>query len=358
MKANLDATENQYKSYGAVRRGLLDPSEAGFENRAVFEAMDRKLSTQLNDIKVKLENAQEELKDLVMDRQYLLKAGVDKVDTLADYKSIRSALKKNRTFDYVKYGDDLMDTIAGMEAQDIALQRAFYKVGSKADWSKLTPKSVFKDGAISDVRLSLQVQNIEYKAVSELKGTLTTDEIISKLGGGDLTEGSCSSLAFSYAGNKVGLDVTDYRGGDSRYFFSLNSRIREIADLPNVVSFIEENTNDIKCATSLLKKMEKGKEYYLATGKHAAIVRVTDNGYEYLELQTVDRNGFKELTTERLRRRFGCQKSHSISGRKFAVKSELIDISSLEDNTEFQKILGYMNTDSSKQKKGGGGYAK
>ena len=62
---------------------------------------------------------------------------------------------------------------------------------------------------------------------------LTPDEIIAKLCGGDQTKGSCSSLGFAYAGNHVGLDVTDFRGGESQNFFSMNSNIVAIAKLPN-----------------------------------------------------------------------------------------------------------------------------
>jgi hypothetical protein len=132
----------------------------------------------------------------------------------------------------------------------------------------------------------------------------------------------------------------------------------EISKLPKVISYIEENTSDVKGALALLKKMEDGKEYYLATGSHASIVRKVGAGYEYLELQTVNSNGFKPLTTDVLKRRFGCKMSHTFHGRKYASKSELIEVSSLGNSEEFRKILGYMNTETYKQKKGSKGYAK
>lgn len=357
LKANLKQTEDQYKSYDPVRRGEMDPKDAGFDSRAMFESNDRELLANLKDIKTNLDKSLNDLQDLMMDKQYLIQAGAGKVDTLADYRNIRSALKKNATFDYSKYGDELRDTIASMDAEEISLQSAFYKNGSTSNWRGLTPKEVFKDGAISNVRLSLRNQNIAYMEVNQLNSKLTTEEIINKIGGGDLTHGSCSSLAFSYAGNKVGLDVTDYRGGDSQYFFSMPKNIREIANLPGVVSFVEEDINDIKGVNRLLEKMEKGKEYYLSTGRHVAIVKKTDK-VEYLELQTERSNGYKELTTDVLRNRFGCKLYRSFQGKRYAVKNDLIDINSLADNSEFQKILGYINTNSSKQKKGGRGYAK
>ncbi|CAG5926391.1 gp35 [Streptococcus pneumoniae] len=36
---------------------------------------------------------------------------------------------------------------------------------------------------------------------------------------------------------------------------------------------VAKNTNDFKAVKELLEKAENGKEYYLATGRHAAIIR-------------------------------------------------------------------------------------
>jgi hypothetical protein len=57
------------------------------------------------------------------------------------------------------------------------------------------------------------MDKIEYIEVKELGTPLTDEQIIAKLSGGDLITGSCKSLAYAYAANKTGLDVTDYRGG-------------------------------------------------------------------------------------------------------------------------------------------------
>lgn len=45
-------------------------------------------------------------------------------------------------------------------------------------------------------------ENVEHRAVQALPKQLTSDEIIERLAGGDMTQGSCSSLAFAYIGNK------------------------------------------------------------------------------------------------------------------------------------------------------------
>ena len=187
---------------------------------------------------------------------------------------------------------------------------------------------------------------------------LTPDEIIAKLCGGDQTKGSCSSLGFAYVGNHVGLDVTDFRGGESQNFFSMNSNIVAIAKLPNVNSVIETVVDDFKGTNALLKTMTESKLYYLATGQHAAIIRKVAGGYEYLELQSARNNGFFKLTTDVLKRRFGCKHSHTRFGTKYALPNVLIDIDSLQGNKEFEQLLNYLNTATDKQMKGASGYTK
>lgn len=213
-------------------------------------------------------------------------------------------------------------------------------------------------GIESGVGIQLLGSNIEYREVNQLDKPLNSDEIVSRLGGGDKTKGSCSSLAFAYAGNENGLDVLDFRGGESQYTFSLNSNIYDIANLPGVKSVTADHTNDFKSASVVLEKAKSGKSYYFATGKHAAIVRRSENGLEYLELQSSYDNGFKPLTNERLKNRFGAQKSHTVAGSKFESKSVLIDVASLKGNKEFEHLLGYINTSNKAQRKGKDGHEK
>ena len=203
-----------------------------------------------------------------------------------------------------------------------------------------------------------QNDKVEYNEVKKLQKELTTEEIIKKLGGGDKTGGSCSSVAFAYIGNRNGYDVLDFRGGKSMNIFASTRSIVEIANLDDIQSKITKNTNDFKAVKELLAFAKEDKEYYLATGGHAAIIRKTNKGFEYLELQTEDKNGFKKLDKTALKSRFGCQTSHTVSGLKLEPASILIDVDSCKNNEEFKNLLGYINTAKDKQNKGEGGYAK
>lgn len=217
---------------------------------------------------------------------------------------------------------------------------------------KNTPKNDKINISNNEIIKQLKDLKIEYNPVQKLDESLTTDEIVQKISGGDMTKGSCSSLGFAYIANKNGLDVLDFRGGSSQDFFSTTSNIYKISQLPGVKSIVAENTNDIMATTSLLKTLEEGKEYYLATGNHAAIVRKIENTYEFLELQSPKENGFKQLTTNILKNRFHCKQTHSIQGIKFKTKNILMEVDSFKDNSEFEEIMGYINTSENKQIKG------
>lgn len=201
-------------------------------------------------------------------------------------------------------------------------------------------------------------ENVEHRAVQALPKQLTSDEIIERLAGGDMTQGSCSSLAFAYIGNKNGLDVLDFRDGGSRRVFSMNKNIMKMLELPGVEGSITKVKKEVQGTIDVLKNIELNKEYYLATGKHAAIVRKLDTGYQYLELQSKCQNGWMPFErygsmATTLNKRFGCRKTVDKSfGYVWERTVILMDVDSFKDNEEFEQLLGYINTAVDKQRKG------
>ena len=204
----------------------------------------------------------------------------------------------------------------------------------------------------------LEKEKIQVVETKPLESPLKEEEIINKLCGGDMTIGSCTSLAFAYTGNKGGIDVIDFRGGDSCKFFAKTANILQIAELDGVESTVIKHTNDFKATVDLLKTIKDDKEYILSTGEHTAVVRKAEKGFEYLELQSPTDNGFKHLGKEELKNRFNCKKSHSVHGVKLETKNVLIDRESLSQSDEFKQILKYINTEKENQKKGASGSAK
>lgn len=207
-------------------------------------------------------------------------------------------------------------------------------------------------------------ENVEHRAVQALPKQLTSDEIIERLAGGDMTQGSCSSLAFAYIGNKNGLDVLDFRDGGSRRVFSMNNNIMKMLELPGVEGSITKVKKEVQGTIDVLKNLELNKEYYLATGKHAAIVRKLDTGYQYLELQSKYQNGWMPFErygsmATTLNKRFGCRKTVDKSfGYVWERTVILMDVDSFKDNEEFEQLLGYINTAVDKQRKGALGDAR
>ena len=219
------------------------------------------------------------------------------------------------------------------------------------EWQKKT--------VINPITIECEKAGITKLGVKKLEKALTEEGIIKKVGGGDLTKGSCMSAALAYASNKNGYDVLDFRGEPSRSLFAKRATARQLCDIPGVKSYKDHGKNDVAVAKRLLKNMEAGKEYILITGQHAAIVRSYDGTMKYaewLELQDSKDNGYRFFSSdieEDLRNRFGC--------RKYGTKrwmSYLIDIDSIKDNDNIRAAMEYINTEPGKQKKGKHGKIK
>ena len=187
-----------------------------------------------------------------------------------------------------------------------------------------------------------QANKIEHREVKKHQKEVSMDDIITRIGGGDRTRGSCASLGLAYAANRGGYDVLDFRDGESRTYF---------ASHPHLSSFIGKMggiTNKGRGKMSgieLMRTTEIGKEYYLAIACHAAIVRQVSKGkYEYLELQSATSNGWKPLNAKVFGWRF------SANGREWHY--EMIEISKLYNDPSFIKLMGYINTAEDKQVKG------
>ena len=265
--------------------------------------------------------------------------------------------KRYKTKDIRKLLESMSDREYAHYSQLLAKNPIFNKnsknhLTNNVNSDKIPVKIV--DGNIENenIRKMLEANNVEFRAVEPLKKELSESEIIERLGGGDMTKGSCSSLAFAYTGNKAGFDVLDFRGGGSCYVFSSNLTINEIASLKGVNGVVVKDFNDFTVANKLLKMVEDGKEYYFGVGQHVAIIRKAENGFEFLELQSRNDNGFKPLTTDILKRRFACKKSHTVYGTKLQGVGQLMECTALAQNSDFKKILGYINTAGSEQRKG------
>lgn len=196
---------------------------------------------------------------------------------------------------------------------------------------------------------ALKNDGVEYRAVKMHETPLTENEIISALAGGDLTQGSCASLGLAYCGQKGGMNVLDYRDGKSRNFFATKYWLEKIADLPGITAFKETARSSITAGNRLLKYVEAGKEYYLVSGRHAAIVRKTKEGVlQYLELQSARNSGWHNFDgnpRSTLKYRFGEYKGWDLT-------DYMIEVDSIKNSPDLKNLLGYINTAENEQRKG------
>lgn len=201
----------------------------------------------------------------------------------------------------------------------------------------------------------------KYNPVLKNKSLLTSEEIIAALAGGDKTKGSCASAALSYVGQRQGWHVLDFRGGESQRFFSSPETLRELSMANGIKTIREKGACSITVGNRLLKHCEAGKEYYLCVGRHAAIVRRTDeNVLQFLELQSARNSGWTDFNGNpryTLKSRFGCSSSSDYGISQ--LYDFMIDLDESNfDTDEFKSILGYINTAKDEQKKGTNGTIK
>lgn len=246
--------------------------------------------------------------------------------------------------------------------------RIHFETDEKGKLSKVTEKieaaatpSGQNTKQSNGIQSVIKANNIPYVPVSKYSTMPTKDEIIQKISGGDMTTGSCASLCLAYMGNLDGFDVTDFRGGISQSTFSRYSNLDKIFSISGIDKIEKKEYNGIKAAMDLLNQMQEGKEYCLIAGKHASMVRVVQGKFEYLELQSATKSGWTQFNGNprlTLKNRFGAKQSSTSYGQKLQQRAVLIDSDSVRGKTEFQDILGYINTNASQQQKGAKGFVK
>ena len=224
---------------------------------------------------------------------------------------------------------------------------------TSSDGVILTPKKS-NDANYNRLLAGLNAFDVEYNPVMNHTAKLTDDEIINALSGGDKTKGSCASVGLAYIGQKQGWAVLDFRDGESRRMFSGSSFLKSLSEMTGMQALTAEGASSLTVGNRLLKMCEEGKEYYLAVGRHAAIVRKNADGVlQYLELQSKNRSGWTNFDGNpryTLKNRFGCtQRATNSAHQDFMLDLTESDFTS---NDDFRSLLGFLNTEASAQRKG------
>ena len=210
----------------------------------------------------------------------------------------------------------------------------------------ITPEKS-KDYPYNNIFEQLINSKVEYKPVYKHDVIPDEEQIIRDIAKFDETGGSCSSVALAYIGQKLGFNVHDFRGGESKEIFEKSLYLYYMSYMKGMATIRVKGKSSLAVGNNLLKKCELNKEYCLAVGRHCAIVRKIKDGekyvYQYLELQTQGENGwtnFDNSLNDTLTYRFGCDKMKSNS----STIDFMIDIDASKFGDDFITLLGYLNT--------------
>lgn len=234
-----------------------------------------------------------------------------------------------------------------------------YQKYLRTQWDIITPRQS-TDEKYNKLLSIIQNNSVDYNPVMTHVSALTEEEIINVLSGGDKTKGSCASVGLAYIGQKQGWNVLDFRDGVSRQCYSSSFNLFNLSQMKGMKTLKAEGASSLTVGNRLLKMCEPGKEYYLCVGRHASIVRKTDDGVlQYLELQSATRSGWTNFDGNpkyTLQHRFGCR-SASSSSSDYDFMIDLND-SDFSSNDDFRTLLGYINTSADAQRKGSNGTIK
>ena len=310
-------------------RNLLDSFLADIDNDTIFD----KMQDEMYRLDGRVYSATKKADKFITDAEVLIKE--------ADALGVDSTELRKQVF-YLRGGDRAYSWANFKRDRDAAFTNLQAKV-EEAQKKKLEEEAARPklDTVVDDIK----TRKVDYLEVKEHAKQPTVDEIVERVSGGDKTAGSCSSLAFTFAANHAGLDVLDFRDGESRRYFARRGNIVTICEKMGGVNKYGVSGVEIMKTTTI------GKMCYLAIGKHAAIVRQVAKGkFEYLELQSAYSNGWKPLNATIFGKRFGAR------GRCYSA--QLIDIDLFKGDSSFKTLMGYINTSKDNQKKGASGTIK
>lgn len=279
-------------------------------------------------------------------------------ERIAAQKELSEATKKRQGLDKDLVVNEM--TYSDWKKWKMGLENSGGGGTMKVDTSVIKTPKKSNDANYNRLLAGLNAFDVEYNPVVSHASKLTEAEIIAALSGGDMTRGSCASVGLAYIGQKQGWNVLDFRDGESRRMFSGSAFLKSLSEMNGMKALTAEGASSMTVGNRLLKMVEPGKEYYLATGRHAAIVRKNDDGVlQYLELQSKNRSGWTDFDGNpryTLKTRFGCtQKSSAASIYDFMLDITESDFTSSDD---FRTLLGFLNTEENAQRKGKDGTIK
>ena len=187
--------------------------------------------------------------------------------------------------------------------------------------------------------------------VNRLEKPLSDEEIAKRVAARTHPVGSWGSAAFAYIANKNGFDVPDFRDGVGKL---LRSRVfaNAIQGLPGVKgqTIMLKGTPALSAAEELLK-LPKGKEYHFSLEGRSGIMKNTDDGLKYMELDRDSgyRPGWRPIGKEKIDVAYKLTKQFSVhsdlrhmAGKMADTPLDFFEVDSLKNSKEFEKIVEHL----------------
>lgn len=224
LQAQHDTLDKEYTDLSPIRRGLITPEEGGFADKAEFTSKDNQLNKDILATRLKMADVQSAMADLEREKTYLKAVGVERVDTLEDYRIIRNSLKNNTTFDYSMYGDELVQMVARMDDDALIIhtklstivEKNWYNSNNGADGAHYSP-------SLKRVNMMMSNNSHEKALGNGLKGSWQTkyheeghqlDHLLSKVSEFAEVADGVSSIdamyirAFTHTNTKLGTTIS------------------------------------------------------------------------------------------------------------------------------------------------------
>lgn len=236
LQANYDGLLKQDKDLAMVRRGLITPEEAGYKNKTEYKARETQLKVDIQKAQEAIEEAKRDLQDIAREGNYLMSIEAKRVDTLEDYKAIRTSLRKNTSFDYDKYGDELVQMAARMDDDALTIHKKLSKITEGNDYSYNGAYGAHYSPSEKRVNMKMSSNSKERALGNGLEGSWQTkyheeghqlDHLLGKIGSNPLAEDAQNNKslfsmnrAFTCNGTKVGVKMGDAIGEDVLNFLN------------------------------------------------------------------------------------------------------------------------------------------
>lgn len=268
VNSEYDKLSAEYATGANVRRGFMESEEAGWKDRSDFDTWDREIRQKMDSCRQSLRNLDDKVKallqeekDLDLDVRYV-GDDMDRFKSVDKFRSIRTSLRSNTSFDFEAYTDELIEMAQRMDDDALIIQSKLAVFTEKNLYNNRGGAAYYPSDRM--VRMNMSSNSHEVALKNGLKGSWQTkfheeghqiDHILGKseaLGGIVEDAGAFHYLNdFTYPGTEIGKKISEAIEGDIMDF--LNDAVKycnENGDNYKPVNTLGRITRDARLSSS------------------------------------------------------------------------------------------------------------